>query len=269
MEKPQINWNSNDYRNNSSAQTQWAMDLVSRIGVKEDSVILDIGCGDGRVTRELARLAHRGTVVGIDASEDMIRLARQSFGDVPNLRFVQMDAREIDLPERFGIAFSNAALHWVTDQDRFLSSLHRHMRPGGTLHFNFGGKGNGQDVFKAVFSVVMRPEWKCHFPQIGEQGSMKLPYLFLSDDAYRQLLLTNGFEPISVSLTPRDMFQNGTVGLAGWIRTTWMPLTNRVPEELREKLIGEVVEEYLKTHPLEDGKAVVRMIRLEVHARTI
>lgn len=269
MDKAQIKWNSEDYRKNSSAQTQWAMELVSSIGLQPDATVLDIGCGDGRVTRELARIAHKGKVVGLDASEDMIRLAQESFGEVPNLRFVQMDAREIDLPERFDTAFSNAALHWIKEQDRFLASLHRHMLPGGMIHFNFGGRGNGMDVFKAAYAVVHSPEWAAYFPQNGQLDPQSLPFAFLSDEEYRILLRNNGFEPLSVSLSPRDMLQDGREAFTGWFRTTWMSLTGRVPESQRDKLIGEIADTYLRTHPLVNGKAVVRMVRLEVQARAI
>jgi trans-aconitate 2-methyltransferase len=266
MAQTQVKWDSKDYRSHSSAQFAWAMDMISRIGVREDSTILDIGCGDGRITRELARIACRGRVVGIDTSPDMIALARSSFPDVPNLRFEQMDARNIDLPERFTLAFSNATLHWIKEQDQFLASLRKHMATDGMLHFNFGGRGNAQAIFEAACACAVKPEWIGYFLK---PFASNLPYAFLGDDEYLALLAANGFAPEKVCLIPKDMTQDGAQGLAGWIRTTWMPVTGRVPEALREKFIGDIVDEYLRTHPLVEGKAVVKMVRLEVHAKAV
>jgi trans-aconitate methyltransferase len=266
MAENNVKWNSTDYRKNSSAQFGWAMELISRIGAKADSVILDIGCGDGRITRELAHVASEGKVVGIDFSGDMIALAKGSFGDVPNLRFEQMDARKIDLPERFDIAFSNAVLHWIKDQDAFLGSLRKHMAPGGRLHFNCGGKGNAASVYKAAHAVAQSPKWAEFFPPSAHDPSM-MPYAFLDEKEYRTLLERHDFIPVEVRLIPRDMEQQGREGLAGWFRTTWMPLTNHVPEARRDAYISEVMDEFLKHHPLVNGKAVVGMMRLDVSAR--
>lgn len=63
------------------------------------------------------------------------------------------------------------------------------------------------------------------------------------------------------------MVHTGRDGLAGWLRTTWMPYLERVPNEMRPELVGVVLDAYLARHPLdEDGNAHVRMVRLEVEA---
>jgi len=269
MAGQQVKWDSGDYRANSSAQAKWAMEMIAGIGLKEYSTVLDIGCGDGRITREIARLAPKGRVVGIDASENMIALARESFANVENLRFVRMDARAIDLPERFDIAFSNAALHWIKEQDAFLAGLHEVMVPGGMLHFNFGGRGNAGAVFETLLDCVRSSEWSAYFPPESLLPA-NFPWFFAGDDEYRDLLKSNGFEPDCVRLVPKDMVQAGREGFAGWIRTTWMPFTNRVPENIRERFIAWIVDCYVASFPpLADGGVVVKMVRLEAHAKSV
>ena len=266
MNKPNVQWNSSDYRNNSSAQFKWAQETLANLNVAPDASVLDIGCGDGRITRELARLAPQGRVVGIDFSESMIALAKQSFADVPNLRYERMDAQKIELPERFDLAFSNAALHWFKDHESFLASLHRHMKSGGRLQFNCGGKGNASGILKAVLAEIGTPEWSGFFPP-DVAAPARLPFAFFDAPEYEALLRRNGFVPKRVEIVNKDMLQDGWTGLAGWVRTTWMPFTNHVPEESREKFIAQVVARYAQGHPLNaEGKSGVRMARLVVEA---
>ncbi|MFA5257367.1 MAG: methyltransferase domain-containing protein [Opitutales bacterium] len=270
MSTRQVNWNADDYRRNSGAQQKWAAELISRLGdVPPDADIIDIGCGDGRITRELALLAPRGATVGIDASEKMIALARESFREQPNLRFETMDAREMELPERFDIAFSNATLHWFKEQDRFLTRLRAHMKPGGRLCFSFGGKGNAGQIIAVLRDMVKSGKWAGYFPaDIADED--KLPYAFLGPDDYVPLLEAAGFAPQSVRLLPRDMSYGSREGLAGWMRTTWMPFTGRIPEQMRGDFIDEVVDEFIRRHPAgEDGTIKVAMFRLEALATAV
>ena len=83
----------------------------------------------------------------------------------------------------------------------------------------------------------------------------------------KALLREAGLKPVRVELLPKDMQQAGRAGLAGWVRTTWLPYTQRVPEPLREQFILELVDSYLDRHPLDiHGFAHVPMVRLEVEA---
>ena len=96
---PTAKWNAADYAANSAAQQIWARELIAQLHLRGDEHILDVGCGDGKVTAELARAVPKGSVTGIDASPEMIRFARKTFspGKHPNLEFQVMDAREISL----------------------------------------------------------------------------------------------------------------------------------------------------------------------------
>lgn len=264
-----VKWDSSDYRKNSSAQTAWALESLSALKLPEDATVLDIGCGDGHITAEIAHRAPKGKVVGIDASPAMIELAARSFPDVKNLRFAVMDACKIDLPERFDLAFSNATLHWIKKQDVFLSGLKKHMKSGGRLMFNCGGKGNAQDIIDVVRAVTALPVWSKYFP-CDLTTPEKLPYAFLGPNEYVPLLEANGFRPERVELVPRQMKQAGKDGLRGWFRTTWMPITNFVPEDKRDAFIDDIIETYVEKHPLlADGSVMVGMSRLVVIASVL
>jgi len=106
-------WNATDYAKNSSAQLQWAQELMAKLELSGNESVLDIGCGDGKISAQLAQVLKNGRVLGIDLSEEMIQLASQQYPQTtnPNLSFLQRDASKIHVPERFDIAFSNATLH--------------------------------------------------------------------------------------------------------------------------------------------------------------
>lgn len=100
-------WNADDYARHSSAQLKWARELISKLGLKGNESVLDIGCGNGRVTAELASLLPSGSVTGIDSSPDMVQLANNAFPPhiFPHLVFELMDACEINFTDKFDIIF--------------------------------------------------------------------------------------------------------------------------------------------------------------------
>ena len=116
MQSPKQSWNAVDYAKNSLAQLAWARELMEKLLLRGNESLLDIGCGDGKITAQLAS-ATTGYVLGIDSSSGMIQIASEKFSDTnyPNLSFAQMDAADIQLSEKFDVAFSNAALHWIGD----------------------------------------------------------------------------------------------------------------------------------------------------------
>lgn len=261
--KSTIAWNPGDYAAHSASQQAWARELMDRLQLRGDEHILDVGCGDGKVTAELARAVPRGRVTGIDASGAMIAFARRTFPPTAgaNLRFEEMDAREIQFAQPFDLVFSNAALHWVDDHPAFLRGAARVLRPGGRMLVSCGGKGNAQDVFLALRTVIRRQGWRSYFRKIPP------PYFFHRPEEYEQWLPQQGLHATAVRLLPKLALHPGREGFTGWFRTTWLPYTQRVPEARREELIAAVVERYLAVNPPDAaGQVGVRMVRLEIDA---
>jgi len=256
-------WDADQYARNSAAQFSWAEELIGKLALRGDERILDLGCGDGKVTAELARRVPRGDVMGVDSSEDMVRKATEAFPPSSGLRlsFLRMDARELSFTEEFDVVFSSAVLHWVKDHGPVLSGVSRSLKPGGRLLFQMGGKGNGEEIFSVAADVVRTAGWEHHF------RGFEFPWGFFGPQEYAPWLSRAGLVARRIELFPRDMRQKGRDGLLGWVRTTWMPYTERLPENLREQFLAQVADRYLEVHPLtQQGEAVVRMVRLEVEA---
>jgi len=251
-------WNAADYAANSAVQLAWARELLARLPLRGDEHILDVGCGDGKITAEIARAVPRGSATGIDASAAMIAYARATF---PGLDFHVMDARRIQFPRPFDVVFSNAALHWVDDHPAFLRGAAAGLRPGGRLLISCGGRGNAQAVVVALHAVMRRKRWREWF------RGMPIPYFFYGPEDYQVCLEGAGFGTHAVTLTPKDATYAGIDGLAAWLRTAWLPYTQRVPGAERDEFIAAVAERYVATHPADhEGRVTVRMVRLEIEA---
>ena len=303
-------WNAADYAANSAVQQSWARELIAKLNLRGDEHILDVGCGDGKISAELARVVPRGSVTGVDASPQMIAFAKKAFpvSKIPNLKFQILDARKLkpsqfdsrvvsptpsprpsgeragvrgseletkrllspalssrggagEDSQKFDLVFSNAALHWVDDHPAFLRGAAACLRSGGRLVVSCGGKGNAQDVFVAVRSVMRLKRWREFFRKL------EAAYYFHSPEEYEKWLPSFGFKTQAVQLAPKEATYPGRAGLATWLRTTWLPYTHRVPEKLREEFISAVVERYVAKNPLDDKNRVhVRMVRLEINA---
>jgi trans-aconitate methyltransferase len=256
-------WNADDYAKHSSSQYKWAQELIPNLKLSGSEALLDIGCGDGKIAAVLAQSLPSGCVVGIDSSEDMVTLAQHTFPPdaYPNLSFQRMDARALTFQEKFDRVFSNAALHWIIDHQSVLHGVERSLKSGGRLLFQMGGKGNAHDILTVLDEMFREERWQKFFE------GFRFPYGFYTPEEYTAWLVEAKLKPERAELLQKDMKLPGKDGLAGWIRTTWLPYTERLPADLRDIFIAEVVDIYLKRQPLDaEGNAHVAMVRLEVEA---
>ncbi|ESS71439.1 putative methyltransferase 235L [Methyloglobulus morosus KoM1] len=257
------NWNAEDYERNSQAQQQWGRELIANLNLRGEEDILDLGCGDGKVTAEIAHLVGSGSVVGIDNSIQMIELAKEKYlqNKHPNLSFQVMNASDLSFEDCFDVVFSNAVLHWVKNHQPVIEGLYKSLRVGGKILLRMGGKGDAAVILSVMDDFKASNRWAQYFTEF------EFPFTFLGVDDYQVLLKAAGFSEKRVVLIPKDMTHDGKSGLEGWIRTTWLPYTLRIPTEKREAFIEEVSSNYLGKVPLDaEGKAHVAMVQIEVEA---
>lgn len=256
-----IKWDARDYQKSSSEQQRWARELIVKLHLQGHESILDIGCGDGKVTAELAACVPDGSILGIDSSPDMIDLAKQAHSEVTNLKFQVGNASELSFENQFDIVFSNAALHWVVDHRPALSGIYQSLKRGGRILLQMGGKGNARHIINILDTLLNEETWHPYFTDFT------FPYGFHSPDDYRTWMQNAGFNTTRVDLIPKDMVHTGKEGLCAWIRTTWMPYTQRVPENLRDTFINELADRYIAHRPPDSDENIhLDMVRLEVEA---
>lgn len=261
---PSFTWNAADYNKSSHAQQLWAQELIAKLGLRGNERVLDIGCGDGKVTAAITASVPQGAVTGIDSSPEMIRFAREHFphSTHPNLTFVQMDAGHIVFQEEFDVVFSNAALHWISNHRTVIAGIARSLCPEGRLLVQMGGKGNADQVFRVLNVLLGNRRWSRYFE------GFSFAYGFFGTAEYRQWLAEAGLEPVRVELIPKDMAYLTREDFAGWIRTTWLPWMARLPGGEQQVFIEAFIDEYLAIYPADaDGAIHVGMVRLEAEAK--
>ena len=256
-------WNPVEYAKSSSVQQQWARELIRKLELKGNERILDIGCGDGKVTAEIALCVPNGFVLGIDNSKEMITLSQSLFpaDAFSNLRFQCEDVSRLPFENKFDVVFSNATLHWVLDHKPVLQGICKSLRHGGRILLQMGGRNNAYAVEKMMKNLIKKEEWSRYFV------SFSFSYGFYGPDEYCRWLRDAGLIEKRVELIPKDAKHEGRSGFESWIRTTWLPYTHRVPEKERELFITHLAGDYLQQYPADESGIVhVDMMRLEVEA---
>ncbi len=189
-------WDARTYDSTSEPQQEWAADVLARLqGIAPQATVLDVGCGTGLVTEQLLGLVPGGRVLAIDASQDMVELARLRLGERAQVWCV--DALELELDEPVDAIFSTAALHWVPDHDRLWTRLARALKPGGVLEIQCGGEGNIAHVREVIESVAreLAPEL------VGWS-----PWVFASPQETERRLREAGFTQIKCWLEQRPTY---------------------------------------------------------------
>ncbi|MDQ6759212.1 MAG: class I SAM-dependent methyltransferase [Acidobacteriota bacterium] len=210
-----MTWEPGLYDAVHSYVSNFGKSLVEMLAPQPGERILDLGCGTGTLTHEIAASGAR--VVGLDPSTEMIGQARQNY---PKLEFRLGDARTFRDPEPFDAVFSNAVLHWVKPPVEAVQTVRAALRSGGRFVAEFGGKGN----ITAVTGAAGLNPW--YFPSIGE---------------YAALLEQNGFEVSSAALFERPTKLEGERGLREWVDMFYKPrlstdVIERMEIELRPTL---------------------------------
>ena len=245
-------WDPQQYGREGAFVHKLAAGVVEWLDPQAGERILDLGCGDGQLT---ARLVSTGAdVIGVDASPTMVESARAR-----GLRVENAPAEQLPFPEAsFDAVFSNAALHWVQDQDAMMREVHRVLKRGGRFVAEMGGHGNIA-AMRVAFSAVLERHGYGHVP--ADENYYPTP------EAYWQRLEAHGFAVERIELIPRPTpLPEG--GMAGWLRTFRRGVLDTLPEGMRELIISETCALLEPSLRDEDGNWVADYVRLRFVARS-
>jgi trans-aconitate methyltransferase len=221
-------WNARLYDDKHAFVWQKAKGVVELLAPQSGERILDLGCGTGHLTAEIAAVgAH---VIGIDRSSEMIAEAKAKH---PELEFEVLDAGDLSFDREFDAVFSNAALHWILDPEKVVRGVAQALKPGGRFVVEFGGKGNVQLLMAAIAQA---------FAEFGIPLDREAsPWYYPSIAEYAGLLEKHGLEVREASLFARPTrLEDGEEGLDAWLRMFGSSFLNRVPPERGEQFLREV-----------------------------
>jgi len=225
-------WDASTYDRVSAPQVEWAAGVVERLDLRGDEIVLDAGCGSGRVTELLlAELGKGGSAIAVDGSAAMAGAARERLAGTPT-RVLHSDLLELELREEVDAVFSNAVFHWIHDHARLFTVLHAAIRPGGRIEAQCGGEGNVAG-FYAVLRAIAAQE-----PYTGLRGYE--PNHFAGAAETEWLLRRAGFTDVRCWLVdwpvrppePREFVRSVCLGAH----------SERLAEDLREPFLDEVLD---------------------------
>ncbi|MBN1269502.1 MAG: methyltransferase domain-containing protein [Kiritimatiellae bacterium] len=241
-------------------QKEWGARLIAEFAFRGDEHILDLGCGDGALTARLAQLVPRGRVVGLDASHGMIEQARTR--GAANIEFRIGDINALSFDGELDLVFSNATLHWIKDHRRLLAAVHRALKPGGMLRFNFAANGNCPNFMRVVrdamaggdYAESFRDfEWPWYMPTIAEYEALLAGVRFSASRAW-----------------PEDVLKPfpSADAMTAWLdQPSLVPFLAHLPQQVRQAFRDTVVERMLQATRRPDGTCLEPFRRINVHAR--
>lgn len=239
-------WNSAVYHRLSEPQVSWGKKVLARLKLLGDEVVLDAGCGTGRLTAELLEALPHGSVVGIDVSENMLYSARQHLADVGSrVRLVRCDFLHLPFANAFDGIVSTAAFHWVLDHDRLFANLHRALHPGGWLEAQCGGGSNISGLRERVRALLATTPFASYFANFRE------PWLFENADGATETLRRAGFSEVETSVEPALTVLENADHYKEYVRNIVLRLhLQKIPTEIqRERFMTELTEQAAQDDP--------------------
>lgn len=247
------------YKLASKHQKEWGTKIISNLNLKGDETILDLGCGDGVLTKQIASLVPKGRAVGIDSSEGMISTAKELEGR--NLSFQKMDIDLIEFKEQFDIIFSNATLHWIKDHKKLLKNCYSALKPGGSIRFNFAGQGNCSNFYKVIQNIISNEIYLKYFE------SFEWPWYMPSIEEYKKLVFETNFKEIEIWEENSDRFFENQDEMIRWIdQPSIVPFLKLVDTEDKDKFRNEVIEKMIHSTKQSDGRCFETFRRINIYA---
>lgn len=244
-------WNSDSYDEGHSFVFEYGEEVIDLLEPEDGERILDLGCGTGHLTNRIAESG--ATVVGLDASEEMVETANEIYSEHI---FVNEDARDFSFDDPFDAVFSNAALHWIPEQDAVLESVANALVPNGRFVAELGGTGNVAAIISAVRNEATARGY-----------SVESPWYFPSIGEYASKLESHGFETRYATLFDRPTeLNNGTDGLANWLGMFGDSLLSAIPD-CEQSTVVAAVEDRLRENQFRDKKWTADYRRLRFVAR--
>jgi trans-aconitate 2-methyltransferase len=221
-------WNATDYHRISGPQVSWGEKVLPRVHLSGDELLMDAGCGTGRLTAQLLQSLPRGRVVGVDLSQNMLATAQDylspDFGGKFSL--VAADLQDLPFERVFDGIFSTAAFHWVLDHDRLFRSLFRALRPGGWLQAQCGGGPNLARLRQRIGELAATAKYERYFAGFRE------PWIYNDAETGAAVMRHAGFIEVETSLEPALTVLEGSLQYAEFVRSVILRQhLQRIPDD--------------------------------------
>lgn len=229
--------NPDEYSKNNSLQFNFAMEVISHTEIPEDTRLLDLGCGDGLLTKKIADFAKKGCVIGTDISEKMVDHANKTYISQSNLRFIQMDSSKNFFRSQFDVVTSFNSLHWVKDQASALSGISNALIENGKAVLLLSHKKS--HYHNALDVICKNEKWNKYFKDYIN------PRSFFEVNEYQKLTEDAGLK--IASLTEKEMVHRyDSVEKFKAFLSASMANIKQIPDSLKNEFLDDFCAEFFK-----------------------
>ena len=233
-------WDASEYARISGLQEAMAGEVLARLDLRAAKRVLDVGCGNGRVTAEIAARIPHGYVIGVDSSADMVSFATSHYrpADRPNLRFQVADARRLPFREEFDLVVSQNALHWVREQDEALRSIRSALTSDGLAQLRLVPTGERRSLENVIDETRLSSRWIRYFRDFND------PYLHLTPEQYAELAEQNGWQVQRIHVEDKRWDFKSRSAFLAFGTVTFVEWTRFIPEAERLEFVTDVLDRY-------------------------
>lgn len=238
-------WDAASYRAVSALQAWLADKSLAALALRGDERVLDVGCGDGRISAAIAARLPDGQVLGVDASQQMVDFAAAAFPAAahPNLRFAVADAAALALPPAYDVAVSFNALHWVRDDAAVLRGLHAAVLPGGRALLRFVPAGSRPSLEDVIEETCAGPAWRRWF------AAHQTPFAHPEAPAYAALAARCGFTVERAAVVQETWDFGSRQAFTRFADATFVEWTRHLPADQHAAFIDDVLDRYAALEP--------------------
>jgi trans-aconitate methyltransferase len=235
------NWDAENYHKVSSIQETWAIELLAKRKWKGNEVLIDAGCGSGRVTRIIANILKKGKIYAIDLDQNMIEKAKINLKDQENVVFVNADLSTVEIPEPVDVIFSNAVIHWIKDHYKLFSNFWQLLKQPGEILIQWGGKGNLGTVTPMLDLTRKSSKFK------GYYHDWEDPLNFASAEETFSIMERVGFKQIETGLTKKIAKFSSFDEYRLFMKTVVMkPYLSYLPSDYDNQIVNSFMDCFFK-----------------------
>ena len=232
-------WDGGDYAKVSSLQRAMVQEAMAGLAFAPQDRVLDVGCGDGFLTRAIAGMVPKGCAVGVDASRRMVDTAHA--GVAPRRSgpwFVVADARQLPFAEYFDVVLSFNALHWVPEQRQALGEIASVLRPGGRALIQVVCAGERTSLESVAMAICHSSRWATWF------AGFTPPFVHVDAARYGELAASAGLTLTNVTVTDRQWDFGSRAQFLRWCTVGSTAWTDRLPVDDRAQFVEDQVQAY-------------------------
>lgn len=232
-------WNASEYDSLSALQDTMGAEVLSLLELHGNERILDIGCGNGKTTAAIAKRVPQGSVLGVDASTDMIAFAKEHWtAGHANLQFAVADACHLPFHSEFDLVLSFNALHWIPDQVSVLQSIRAAIRPESRAQLRLVSEGERRCMEDVMEDTRKSPRWTGYFKGFCD------PFLHITPEHYAALAAQQDFRVLSLRTSDKAWDFGSRDAFSARMKVTMVEWVQHLPEADRAAFLNDALDRY-------------------------